>query len=148
MSAIQTYTIGFTKKSAEEFFTKLHKAGVERVVDVRLRNASQLAGFAKKDDLRYLLEATYGINYIHVPDLAPTKEILDAYKKHNGDWEVFRDGFLGLIDKRGIQDTLPKEIIDQGCLLCSEHQPEHCHRQLVLEYLEQHWGEISTTHIV
>jgi uncharacterized protein (DUF488 family) len=146
-AALQTYTIGFTKKSAKTFFSKLHEAGVARVVDVRLNNSSQLAGFAKRDDLEFFLKGLYGIEYVHVPELAPTADILDKYKKHNGDWSVYEREFLELMDKRSIQDSVPKEILAGGCLLCSEHLPTHCHRRLVLEYLSKHWGEIETTHL-
>lgn len=147
-SSLQTYTIGFTKKSAKTFFSKLHEAGVTRVVDVRLNNSSQLAGFAKRDDLEFFLKGLYGIEYVHVPELAPTADILDKYKKHNGDWSVYEREFLELMDKRKIQDTVPKELVSGGCLLCSEHLPTHCHRRLAIEYLERHWGEISVTHLV
>lgn len=148
MDTIHTFTIGFTKKSARDFFTKLHEAGVSRIVDVRLNNSSQLSGFAKRDDLAFFLKNLYDISYIHLPDLAPTKGILEAYKKHKGDWNVYEREFLGLMARRQIELSTPKDIIDHGCLLCSEHTPEHCHRRLVLEYLADHWGEISTTHIM
>jgi uncharacterized protein (DUF488 family) len=148
MGEIETFTIGFTKKTAESFFTKLRDAGVIRVVDVRLNNSSQLAGFAKRDDLQFLLKGLYGIEYVHVTELAPTKEILDAYKKHNGDWSVYEREFFELMERRRIQETIPREVIDRGCLLCSEHLPKHCHRRLVVEYLERHWGPLKATHIV
>jgi uncharacterized protein (DUF488 family) len=148
MSEIETFTIGFTKKTAESFFTKLRDAGVIRVVDVRLNNSSQLAGFAKRDDLQFLLKGLYGIEYVHVTELAPTKEILDAYKKHNGDWSVYEREFFELMERRRIQETIAREVIDRGCLLCSEHLPKHCHRRLVVEYLERHWGPLKATHIV
>lgn len=148
MTAIDTFTIGFTQKSARTFFTKLHEAGVARVVDVRLNNSSQLAGFAKQDDLQFFLQGLYGIEYLRVPELAPTKEILDAYKKHKGDWNVYEKEFLELMDRRRIQETVPREFLDRGCLLCSEHLPQHCHRRLVIEYLAKHWGPLNVTHLV
>lgn len=148
MDKIETFTIGFTKKSAEKFFTKLHEAGVARVIDVRLNNSSQLAGFAKRDDLAFFLKSLYGIEYVHLPDLAPTKDILDTYKKHKGDWSVYEREFLELMARRSIEKSTPRELIEHGCLLCSEHSPNHCHRRLVLEYLAYHWGEIETTHIM
>ena len=147
MEPIHTFTIGFTKKSARSFFTKLHDAGVVRIVDVRLNNSSQLAGFAKRDDLEFFLKRLDGIEYVHMPELAPTKDILDEYKKNKGDWSVYEREFLELMDKRRIQESIPKEIIAGGCLLCSEHLPKHCHRRLVLEYLARHWGTIETIHI-
>lgn len=147
MSKIKTFTIGFTKKSAEEFFTKLHEAGVQRIVDVRLNNSSQLAGFAKQRDLKFFLKSLHDIDYVHLPDLAPTKDILDTYKKHKGEWSVYEREFMELMAKRNIENSIPKEAIEYGCLLCSEHEVEHCHRRLVLEYLTDHWGEFETTHL-
>jgi len=148
MNGIQTYTIGFAKKNAETFFTKLHESGVTRVVDVRLNNSSQLAGFAKREDLAFFLKALYGIEYVHVAELAPTKEILEAYKKRRTDWSVYEREFVDLMERRRIQEVVPREVIDQGCLLCSEHLPKHCHRRLVVEYLERHWGPLKVTHII
>lgn len=148
MDRVKLYTIGFTRKTAEEFFTKLRDAGVKRVVDVRLNNTSQLAGFSKRDDLIFFLREIVGIDYVHVPDLAPTQEILDAFKKHKGSWTVYEQEFLALMEKRRIDETLAHEIADQGCLLCSEHKPHHCHRRLVAEYLERKWGAVETTHLV
>ena len=144
---IRTFSIGFTKKSAEEFFTMLENAGVKRVLDVRLNNRSQLAGFSKSEDLRYFLKAIGGIEYEHVPELAPTKEILDAYKKHGGDWAVYALEFLELIARRGIEKQLTPEFLDGSCLLCSEPTAEYCHRLLVLDYLNKHWGGVSISHL-
>jgi len=148
MEKLKTFTIGFTKKSAEDFFGKLHEAGVKSIIDVRLNNSSQLAGFAKKEDLRFFLKAIHGIDYVHIPELAPTQDILDAYKKHNGDWTVYEDKFLNLMEQRRIESTVARDTIDNGCLLCSEHLPKHCHRRLVVEYLQRHWGNIDIQHIV
>jgi len=148
MSKIKLFTIGFTKKSAEKFFTMLDKAGVKRVVDVRLNNSSQLAGFAKRDDLRYFLKAICNIDYIHIPELAPTKEILDEYKKNKGDWSVYEPHFLSLMAERRIEDEMAGKITDGDCLLCSEHEPAQCHRRLVAEYLNDKWGNIEAEHIV
>ena len=97
---INLFTIGFTQKSAREFFTALKDAGVKRVVDVRLNNNSQLAGFSKKDDLPYFLKEIGGIEYVHLPELAPTQDILDAYKKRKGDWNVYEEKFLDLMARR------------------------------------------------
>ena len=144
---MKIFTIGFTNKKAEAFFEKLSQSGVKRIVDVRLNNVSQLAGFSKKDDLKYFLRAIAGIDYVHVPDLAPTKEMLDAYKKHKGDWSVYEKEFLDLMERRRIEDSTAKDLIDQGCLLCSEDKPHHCHRRLVAEYLERHWPAVSIHHL-
>jgi len=142
------YTIGFTKKSAEHFFAALQKAGVKRIVDVRLNNSSQLAGFTKMDDLRYFLKAVGGIDYVHLPELAPTQAMLDAYKKHKGDWSAYEKQFLDLMAIRRIEDKVPKELIDQGCLLCSEDKPHHCHRRLVADYFASHWPGVETKHLL
>jgi uncharacterized protein (DUF488 family) len=144
---MKLFTIGFTRKSAETFFTRLQSAGVQRLVDVRLNNVSQLAGFAKKHDLAFFTKAICKIDYIHVPALAPTKDILDAYKKHKGDWDIYERQFLSLMQSRKIEDTTAPELLDGACLLCSEEKPHHCHRRLVAEYLREHWGKIDIEHI-
>ena len=144
---MKVFTIGFTKKSAETFFNKLKSAGVRRLVDVRLNNVSQLAGFTKKDDLRYFTKSICNIDYIHLPALAPTAEILDPYKKvKNGDWLHYERQFLDLMRARHIEN-MSREILDGGCLLCSEEKPHHCHRRLVAEYLKEHWGDVQIEHI-
>lgn len=144
---MKIFTIGFTNKKAERFFEKLLKADVKRVVDVRLNNVSQLAGFSKKDDLQYFLRAIAGIEYVHIPDLAPTKELLDAYRKHKGDWNVYEKEFLDLMQRRHIENTVARDIVDQDCLLCSEDKPHHCHRRLVAEYLQRHWEGVTIEHL-
>lgn len=148
MDDVKIYTIGFTKKSAKQFFEKLKRASVKRVVDVRLNNVSQLAGFAKKDDLKYFLKEIGDIEYVHLPDLAPTKDILDAYKKYKGDWKIYEEKFIGLMERRHIESTVPKDLLADGCLLCSEDKPHHCHRRLVAEYLKHKWGSVSINHLV
>ncbi|WP_145046535.1 DUF488 domain-containing protein [Gimesia chilikensis] len=145
---METFTIGFTKKSAETFFTKLRESGVKRLLDVRLNNSSQLSGFAKRDDLRFFLKSIAGIEYEHVPELAPTKDILDAYKKHGGNWDVYEAEFMELMTKRNIETQFRQEEFQSSCLLCSEHLPKLCHRRLVLEYLQEKWGDISVSHLV
>ncbi len=145
---MRVFTIGFTKKPARRFFELLIRSGAKRVVDVRLNNVSQLAGFAKKDDLAYFLEAICGMGYVHLPVLAPTQAILDDYKKRGGDWRVYESSFLALMAQRRVEAVVPKEVIADGCLLCSEDKPDHCHRRLVAEYLQRHWGDIDITHLV
>ena len=148
MDRIQLFTIGFTKKTAEYFFNQLCERGVKRILDVRLNNVSQLAGFAKRDDLRYFLKKICSIDYICIPELAPTKEIMDAYKKDKGAWSVYEKRFLTLMSNRRIEERLSKDILDGGCLLCSEDKPDRCHRRLVAEYLNDKWGGIEVKHIV
>ena len=147
MSKIRLFTIGFTKKSAENFFTMLNEAGVKRIVDIRLNNSSQLAGFAKRDDLRYFLRTICSIDYTHIPELAPSKEILDEYKKNKGDWSVYEEQFLELMAERNIENKMSSEIADGDCLLCSENEPLQCHRRLVAEYLNEKWSNIEIRHI-
>lgn len=147
MNKINIFTIGFTKKTAEEFFNRLIRAGVKRVIDIRLNNVSQLAGFAKKNDLIYFLRAIGGIDYIHRSDLAPTKEILEAYKKSKGNWSVYERDFQTLLLSRRVVEKLSPDLIDGACLLCSEEKPEHCHRRLVAEYLSQKWPEMKIIHL-
>jgi uncharacterized protein (DUF488 family) len=144
---MKIFTIGFTKKSAETFFTILINAGVKRLVDVRLNNVSQLAGFTKRDDLRYFTKAICNIDYVHLPDLAPTKDILDAYKKHKGDWGLYERQFLDLMRSRHVEERTSQEIMDGGCLLCSEEKPHRCHRRLVAEYLKEKWGNVEIEHL-
>jgi uncharacterized protein (DUF488 family) len=145
---IRLFTIGFTQKSAREFFTLLRGAGVKRILDVRLNNSSQLAGFSKKDDLAYFLKEIGGIEYVYLPELAPTQEILDAYKKDKGDWAVYEQKFLKLMALRRIETGIQPDLLQDGCFLCSEHLPHHCHRRLVAEYLNSKWGGIDTKHLV
>ncbi len=140
-------TIGFTKKSARQFFETLRTAGVKRVADVRLHNVSQLAGFAKRKDLEYFLETICGIDYVHVPDLAPTPELLDAFKKHRGTWQAYEDGFLDLMARRRVEKAIDPELLEDACLLCSEDKPHHCHRRLVAEYLKRHWVDVEIQHL-
>jgi uncharacterized protein (DUF488 family) len=145
---MKIFTIGFTKKSAETFFTRLTSSGVKRLIDTRLNNVSQLAGFTKKEDLRFFTRAICNIEYMHLPELAPTADILDAYKKtKHGDWALYECKFLALMQSRKIENT-PRELIDGGCLLCSEEKPQHCHRRLVAEYLRDAWGDVEIEHIL
>jgi uncharacterized protein (DUF488 family) len=145
---MKIYTIGFTKKSAEKFFSMLQHSGAKRVVDVRLNNVSQLAGFAKRPDLEYFFHAICSMGYVHVPELAPTQEMLDRYKKEKGTWSDYERDFLKLMEVRRIEEAVSKEIIADGCFLCSEDKPQHCHRRLVAEYLRDHWGNVEILHLV
>jgi uncharacterized protein (DUF488 family) len=141
------FTMGFSKKNAEQFFTMLEQPGLDRVVDIRLNNVSQLAGFTKKDDLRFLLKSISGIDYIHLPELAPTKKILDDYKKNGGAWAVYERAFIDLMTQRQVEKRVPRHSIDGSCLLCSEATPEQCHRRLVAEYFRDRWGDLEIRHL-
>lgn len=144
---MKVYTIGFTKTSAERFFTRLRDAGVRSLVDVRLNNVSQLAGFAKKEDLRYFTGALVPASYWHRPELAPTQEMLDAYKKSKGSWDEYAEAFSKLMATRKIEETLVREELDGACLLCSEDKARRCHRRLVAEYLRARWGGVEIVHL-
>jgi uncharacterized protein (DUF488 family) len=145
---VKLFTIGFTKKTAEVFFTKLRRSGAERVVDVRLNNVSQLAGFAKRKDMQFFLRELCHMDYVHVPELAPTQGMLDEYKKNKGDWALYEQKFLELMTMREVEKKIDRGVIADGCLLCSEDKPHHCHRRLVAEYLKSHWGDVEVSHIV
>ncbi|MEZ9387478.1 DUF488 family protein [Vibrio lentus] len=134
---MKIYTIGFTKKNAETFFNFIKDKEISTLIDVRLNNVSQLAGFAKRDDLRFFLREICQTEYVHLPDLAPTKDILSNYKKGVITWENYEEEFMSLMVKRNVERTIDKTLINHGCLLCSEHEPHFCHRRLVVDYLNQ-----------
>lgn len=145
---MEIYTIGFTKTTAGDFFERLKEAGIRRLVDVRLNNVSQLAGFAKRDDLKYFLNSICEADYVHETLLAPTKEILDAYKKQKGSWQQYEQLFMQLMADRKVEESVGPDLFDvPTVLLCSEPTAEHCHRRLILEYLQEKWGNIEITHL-
>jgi uncharacterized protein (DUF488 family) len=145
---VEIYTIGFTQTTAEHFFGRLKAAGVQRLLDVRLNNSSQLAGFAKAKDLPYFLGELVGATYEHEPLLAPTQELLDEYKKRKGDWGSYERRFLDLMTERQIERALsPAEFELPTALLCSEATAEHCHRGLVCEYLADRWSDVRPVHL-
>ncbi|MGH3088339.1 MAG: DUF488 family protein [Rubrobacteraceae bacterium] len=147
MEVRKAYTIGFTRKTAEEFFGTLKKSGIRRLLDVRLNNTSQLAGFAKRADLPFFLGELCGAEYLHEPMLAPTPEMLSHYRK-GGDWPEYEESFLALMRERRIEETLNRNLFDTPTiLLCSEATPERCHRRLVLEYLNAVWGDLEFVHL-
>ena len=139
---MNTYTIGFTRKSAETFFGLLRTSGISTLIDVRLHNTSQLAGFAKREDLKYFLRELCGSSYLHLPDLAPTADMLGAYRQGRISWQEYEDAFKNLLACRSIERQFSADIFEGACLLCSEHEPHHCHRRLVVDYLNAQWGSI------
>lgn len=148
LETVNLTTIGFTKTTAENFFTRLAQSSVKRVIDVRLNNVSQLSGFAKAKDISFFLKTLNDIEYIHEPLLAPTQDILTSYKKLKGDWIVYEKSFLDLMDKRKIDERLSPDFFENGCLLCSEHEPHFCHRRLVADFLQDRWAmPIDVTHL-
>jgi uncharacterized protein (DUF488 family) len=145
---VKVYTIGFTKKSADSFFTLVQRSGARRLIDVRLNNVSQLAGFAKRDDLKYFLREIAQIDYLAMPELAPTQDMLDRYRKEKGGWGVYEQEFLKLMRDRQVETTVARELIADSVLLCSEDAPDRCHRRLVTEYLQTEWGDLDVRHLV
>jgi uncharacterized protein (DUF488 family) len=142
------YTIGHTKKTLEQFIRLLQQAGVDAVIDVRLRNTSQLAGFAKRDDLAFLLRKAFDIEYEHHPELAPTPEIFDAYKA-DADWSAYERAFLPLLAERDAKTTGCDILAryHKPCLLCAEPAPDHCHRRLVAEHWAEHLSDVEVIHL-
>lgn len=143
---IKIYTIGFAKKNAEEFFTKLKKAKVTKLIDVRLNNVSQLAGFANAKHLPYFL-SLHGIDYVHREELAPTKELLDGYKKKSISWSEYEKQYPQILDSRNVMDKLDINEFDNAVLLCSEATEEQCHRRLLAEYLKGENSDIKVIHL-
>ena len=145
---MNVYTIGFTKKSAETFFGLIRSSRIRTLIDVRLNNASQLAGFAKKGDLTFFLREICSAEYVHIPDLTPTRELLDPYRKGDMTWAAYQHKFLDLMAQRNVERAISLRLLDQGCLLCSEHEPHMCHRRLVAEYLNEASGlDLTIRHL-
>lgn len=147
MNKIKLFTIGFTKKNAETFFEKLIKFDVIKLIDIRLNNVSQLAGFTKKDDLIYFLKKISNCEYVHEPLLAPTKEILDAYKKNEITWAEYEKRFNDLLISRRADTLLSLPELHMACLLCSEPRPDKCHRRLVAEFFQKTFENIEVIHL-
>jgi uncharacterized protein (DUF488 family) len=145
---VEIYTIGFTKKSAGEFFGALRDAGIKRLIDVRLNNVSQLAGFTKRDDLRFFVRELCGADYIHDVSLAPEQDMLDEYRKQKGSWSEYEQRFTHLLRSRHIERSLDRSLFDEPvALLCSEATAERCHRRLVAEYLRSEWADVRIQHL-
>ena len=145
---IDLYTIGFTQSSAEHFFGRLRKAKIERLIDVRLNNVSQLAGFTKRDDLAFFTRELAGADYIHELSLAPDEEALKSVRGGKVSWAEYERTYLALIKKRRVEKTLDRKLFAKRCvLLCSEAKPAQCHRRLAAEYLRDAWGGVAITHL-
>ena len=144
------YTAGFAEWTAEQFFGELKKSQVDQLIDVRLNNVSQLAGFAKRKDLEYFLKTICGADYRHEPLLAPTADMLKDYRSKKISWLEYESLFVLLLAERRVESVLSHQIFEGNpVFLCSEHKPDHCHRRLALEYLHKRWGTVSTLiHIV
>jgi uncharacterized protein (DUF488 family) len=141
---MQVYTIGFTQKSAAQFFETLKKHEIKRLIDVRLNNSSQLSGFSKKNDLAYFLQTICGAEYIHMPSLAPTQEMRDEYRKSKNGWETYARKYIYLLREREISKNLDQKLFDvRTVVLCTEPTQEHCHRRLLIEYLDLAWHDVK-----
>ncbi len=145
---MEIHTVGFAGKSAQAFFGALKRAGIKRVVDVRLRPNGGLALFARGTDLPYFLRELCGAEYVHVPLFAPTKEILSDFRKKKTDWLEYERRFQGLLDERQVAEKVDRALfLTTAALLCSEAKPDQCHRRLVAEYLQSHWPGVTVTHL-
>lgn len=133
---IKIFTIGFTKKNAEQFFNLLKKNGVKKLIDIRLNNHSQLAGFTKGEDLKYFLKEIAGIEYVHDLDFAPTKKLLKKYQEQKISWSEYEKEFNQILEARMKNRKTDLNDYDLSCFLCSEPTAEKCHRRLVTEYLK------------
>lgn len=145
---IKLFTIGFTGKSAEKFFNLLNTASVKKIVDTRINNVSQLSGFAKGSDLKFFAKQIGGIEYQHMIDFAPTKELLSHYRAKEMSWKEYEIEYLNLLDTRKIAQKIDIERLHENCLLCSEHTPEKCHRRLLAEYLSKVRNDIEIIHLI
>lgn len=144
---MKLFTIGFTKSKAIKFFDRLERAGVRHVIDTRLNRSSQLSGFAKEDDLRFFLQRIGGIDYSVERLLAPTAEMLDAYRKKDIGWNEYARRYLDLLSSRKVEQQLAAMPLDHSCLLCSEATPEHCHRRLAADYLSETNAGLQIIHL-
>jgi len=144
---IKLYTIGFTKKSAKQFFELLKKNGIKKIIDIRINNSSQLAGFAKGADLEYFAKEIANIGYSHFTDFAPTKELLSDYQNKKVDWVGYQKIFRQLIEKRNIDKKYNIKDFDNACFLCSEELPTQCHRKLLVEYFKEKKSDILIVHL-
>lgn len=146
---ITLFTIGFTKKSAEHFFNLLRDNGVKQLVDVRISNNSQLAGFAKGKDLEFFIHEICHIPYKHIADFAPSKELLDRWHKQEVTWGEYEKTYIQLLKGRDILRKYGAKAFDGSCFLCSEDTPEQCHRRLLAEYLQEHSSEqVKIIHLI
>jgi len=144
---LNLFTIGFTKKTAEEFFDLLIKNNVKNLIDIRLNNKSQLAGFAKGEDLKFFLNKIGQIEYKYMPEFAPTEDLLKGYRKNQISWEEYEKQYNKLLIERTVLKNKDISIFDNACLLCSEPTAKQCHRRLAAEYLRDLNKDIKIVHL-
>jgi uncharacterized protein (DUF488 family) len=141
-------TIGFTQKPASRFFELIREHGAQVVLDIRLHPDGQLAGFAKRADLPYFLKELAECDYLHVPELAPTEEIMKGFREGKN-WAGYERQFEMLMDERDIPGSLDRSMFKNKtcCLLCSEAKPTHCHRRLIAERIARTWDDVDIVHL-
>lgn len=144
---VRVFTIGYAGRNGRDFFTTLKQTGIKKIIDVRLYNTSQLAGFTKKCDLEYFLQAIVGADYVHLPVMAPTRGLLNDYKKGEVSWEQYESQFKSIITQRQIERHIELEDLDMSCFLCAEATADNCHRRLVAEYMARIWPNITIQHL-
>lgn len=144
---IELFTIGFTKKKAKQFFGLLKSGAIQKIVDTRIRPNSQLAGFAKSDDLKYFAEELFGMKYEYELDFAPTKELLAKYRNKEISWKEYEVEYLNLLDIRKVKRKVDIEQLHKNCFLCSEHDAEKCHRRLLAEYFQAVNQDVKIVHL-
>jgi len=144
---VKLFTIGFTRKSAQEFFGLLQESGASSLVDIRLNNVSQLSGFAKKADLEFFCSRLCSMDYRHEPLLAPTADMLTAYRKQHIGWSEYEKAFLSLLHERHVEDVFDPGLLSNVVLLCSEESPNYCHRRLVSQHLAAHWPDVEVINL-
>ena len=141
------YTMGYTQKTAEKLFNLLSEHEIKRLMDIRLHNNTQLAGFTKQNNFKYFIERLSDIEYRHIPLMAPSKDIFDDYMKNGLEWEGYELRFKRLIDQRKIEQLINEDEIDGACMLCCEPEATNCHRRLVAEYLQNYFKNIEIIHL-
>jgi uncharacterized protein (DUF488 family) len=146
---LEIATIGFTKRSAQDFFGQLSRAGIQRLIDVRIHPGSQLSAFTKRSDLPYFLRELVGVTYEWLPSLAPTEELLRSYRRKETTWDEYSRDYLELIRHRGVEAQVSRMGFEslRTALLCSEHDASRCHRRLAAEYLADCWGDVIIKHL-
>jgi uncharacterized protein (DUF488 family) len=145
---IKLFTIGFTKKTAQHFFEALINNNVRKLIDIRINNRSQLAGFAKGADLAYFTKAIVNIEYEYIPDFAPTKELLSDSQNKRIDWTAYQKSYRQLIEQRRISTKYDIQNFDQACFLCSEETSEYCHRRLLTEFFQEENSDVQIIHLI
>lgn len=145
---MRLFTIGFTKKKTREFFGLLSDSGATALVDIRLRNRSQLAGFAKRDDLEFFLSEICDMHYRQELILTPTEQALRDYQHGAVSWEQYAAEYVRLLEGRQVEAVLSPADLNEAVLLCSEASPDRCHRRLAAEYLASAWGDTGIVHLL